>query len=302
LKKLPVLLVFLILASCGSNPKNERESTPFQRPETAQQAATQQPETEENGGEVSIYLPSEELDWKEPELAKLPDAVIEFADADYPEPEPEDTASLPESFPVPIAELPFPSQPDQAVPQQIPPETPQTQPEQIQSPPPAVAVQPPQPTVVQPPQTAVQREAPPPPPVTVRPSQPALPPQQERENPSYHIPDLPFMPVTIVPESSEPNLPYSRTVRALVGQYVEIPFRGSGWVFLGEFGSRRGVSYYSRQMESEGMTFVFRALAEGTYSLRFNRQDYARDFILNDYVKVIVQEPPPPVSAPITNP
>jgi hypothetical protein len=90
-------------------------------------------------------------------------------------------------------------------------------------------------------------------------------------------------------------LNYSRTVKAMVGQYIEIPFRGPGWVYLGEFGSRRGVSYDSRRMEDEGMTFVFRADEEGTYSLKFDRQDFVRDYILNDYVKVIVE--PPPVTA-----
>jgi hypothetical protein len=90
-------------------------------------------------------------------------------------------------------------------------------------------------------------------------------------------------------------LTYSRTVKALVGQYIEIPFLGPGWVYLGEFGSRRGVSYDSRRMEDEGMTFVFRADEEGIYSLKFDRQDFVRDYILNDYVKVIVE--PPPVTA-----
>jgi hypothetical protein len=105
---------------------------------------------------------------------------------------------------------------------------------------------------------------------------------------------MPFRPVSpdpVLPEERE--LSYSRTVRALVGQYIEIPFRGPGWVYLGEFGSRRGVSYDSRRMEEEGMTFVFRAEEPGTYSLKFNRQDFVRDLILNDYVKVMVEAPPP---------
>jgi hypothetical protein len=110
------------------------------------------------------------------------------------------------------------------------------------------------------------------------------------------MPELPFQPaVSVPPVPPEPDLDYSRTVKALVGQYIEIPFRGPGWVYLGEFGSRRGVSYDSRRMEDEGMTFVFRADEEGTYSLKFDRQDFVRDYILNDYVKVIVE--PPPVTA-----
>jgi tetratricopeptide (TPR) repeat protein len=91
---------------------------------------------------------------------------------------------------------------------------------------------------------------------------------------------------------AEEDLAYSRTVKALAGQYVEIPFRGPGWVYLGEFGSRRGVSYDARRMEEDGMTFIFRADQEGSYSLKFNRQDFIRDSVLNDYVKVIVESPP----------
>jgi hypothetical protein len=81
-------------------------------------------------------------------------------------------------------------------------------------------------------------------------------------------------------------------VKAYKGQYIEIPFRGPGWVYLGEIGSRRGVYYDSRQVEDEGMTFVFRADEPGSYSLKFNRQDFIRDYIINDYVQVIVENPP----------
>jgi TolA-binding protein len=45
-------------------------------------------------------------------------------------------------------------------------------------------------------------------------------------------------------------------------------------------------------MEDEGMTFVFRADETGTYSLKFNRQDFLRAMILNDHVRVLVEDPP----------
>jgi hypothetical protein len=50
------------------------------------------------------------------------------------------------------------------------------------------------------------------------------------------------------------------------------------------------------------MSFVFRAEEEGTYSLRFNRQDFVRDLILNDFVKVIVEEPPQTTGSAWANP
>jgi hypothetical protein len=84
---------------------------------------------------------------------------------------------------------------------------------------------------------------------------------------------------------------FSRTVRATVGQLVVIPFRGTGWVYLGEVGAQRGIIYDSRRLDPEGQNFVFRTEAPGEYALKFYRQDFIRDFILNDYVKVIVGPP-----------
>jgi hypothetical protein len=77
-----------------------------------------------------------------------------------------------------------------------------------------------------------------------------------------------------------------------VGQLVEIPFRGTGWVFLGELGARRGIAYGSRRLDPEGQSFIFRAEEPGDYVLKFYKQDFIRDFILNDYVRVIIAEPP----------
>jgi hypothetical protein len=73
---------------------------------------------------------------------------------------------------------------------------------------------------------------------------------------------------------------------------VEIPFRGTGWVYLGEMGFRQGLVYGSRRLDPEGQSFIFRAEAAGTYGLKFYKQDFVRDYILNDYVQVIVGEPP----------
>jgi TolA-binding protein len=93
-------------------------------------------------------------------------------------------------------------------------------------------------------------------------------------------------------ELQEPGISFSRLVRATVGQMIEVPFQGSGWVYLGELGSRPGIAYSSRRLDPEGQSFVFRAEAAGTYGLKFYKQDFVRDYILNDYVQVIVGDPP----------
>ncbi|MDR2943137.1 MAG: hypothetical protein LBV17_11160 [Treponema sp.] len=98
----------------------------------------------------------------------------------------------------------------------------------------------------------------------------------------------------LVPQKPEKDeeIVFSRTVRATAGQIVEIPFRGTGWVYLGELASRRGIVYNSRRLDPEGQSFIFTAETAGTYALKFYRQDFIRDYILNDYVQVIVGEPP----------
>jgi hypothetical protein len=81
-------------------------------------------------------------------------------------------------------------------------------------------------------------------------------------------------------------------VSALAGQTVEVPFRGTGWVYLGEAASKRGLDYAARRLDGEGQTFLFRAVETGVYVLKFYRQDFIRDYIINDLVTVIVEEPP----------
>jgi len=294
-----ILTAVIVLASCELIPAIEGENFPLGMPRTPPQrvvpAETAAPEPPQ-----AVESKSEERTQEEP-LLNIPAAEDEEptstetavseetgvsgeTPAEIAVSEETDVSQETESLAQQPSQAPF-----QPPPQPVPP-APVRPPQTVQPPPPA-PTQPPQ--TVQPPQAAQQprRETPPPtPPVTVQPAQPAPPPPPARENPAVAIPDMPFQPATAVPSPAENNLPFSRTVRALVGQYIEIPFRGPGWVYLGEFGSRRGVSYDSRRMEEDGMTFIFRAEAEGTFSLRFNRQDLIRDNTLNDYVRVIVEQ------------
>jgi hypothetical protein len=84
---------------------------------------------------------------------------------------------------------------------------------------------------------------------------------------------------------------FSRVVRATAGQLVEVPFRGTGWVYLGEAGAQRGIAYDSRRLDPDGQSFSFKTERAGEYALKCYRQDFIRDCILNDYVQVIVGAP-----------
>jgi hypothetical protein len=95
--------------------------------------------------------------------------------------------------------------------------------------------------------------------------------------------------LTSVPQvAAAPSVP--RTVHGIVGQLVDILFPGSGWVYLGEAEARSGVVYNSRRVEKSGQCLVFRAESAGTYSLRFYKQDFIRDELINEEVRLIVSE------------
>ena len=186
-------------------------------------------------------------------------------------PEPQKTLepALPQSeppLPVPQTKsqpVPMPAAKQTPDPAPSPQQVPQTIPQQTQPP---VAGEPVPPVVEQPP--AVER----------------------REVERLVLPSRP------APESLGDEAVFSRVVRAFTGQMVEIPFRGTGWVYLGELGSRRGIVYDSRRLDViagfvEGQSFIFRAVIAGTYILKFYKQDFIQDTIITDYVQVIVGEP-----------
>jgi tetratricopeptide (TPR) repeat protein len=62
------------------------------------------------------------------------------------------------------------------------------------------------------------------------------------------------------------------------------------------------VDYESRRLDPEGQSFIFRAELPGTYGLKFYKQDFIRDYILNDHVQVIVGEAPDASGAGWFNP
>jgi len=94
--------------------------------------------------------------------------------------------------------------------------------------------------------------------------------------------------------ASPPNedIFFSRTVRVTVGQILEVPFRGTGWIYLGELASRRGIAYSSTRREPDGQSIIFNVEAAGTYVLKFYKRDNIRDYIINDYVQVIATDVP----------
>lgn len=127
---------------------------------------------------------------------------------------------------------------------------------------------------------------PPLPPKTVR---PAEMPSSAVNIPQETMTRTAVLPARLHPTETEPkekNL-FSRSVRALTGQIVEVPFRGTGWVYLGEQDSKRGITYQSRRLDNDGQTFIFQADSPGSYHLKFSKQDFVNNMFINDTVEVI---------------
>jgi tetratricopeptide (TPR) repeat protein len=62
------------------------------------------------------------------------------------------------------------------------------------------------------------------------------------------------------------------------------------------------LAYDSRKLDPEGQSFVFRCETPGTYVLKFYKQDFIRDYILNDHVQVMVGEAPESAGIGLFNP
>jgi hypothetical protein len=270
------LIMTLVIASCSSAPKKQK--TDSVAPEAPKSAAL--PQTEETVADI----PAEE----QPAPAEsVPEISEEAIEADNTE-EVADIKDTVDEEPV-LAEEPPPA----AV---VEPEPPAVA--AVPEPEPPKAVEPP-PPVSSAPRPEPPRVTPPPPAAATVPPPPAAPPAAEEKPPAeeeppviaqpFDGPELPYPTPSM--SGREEEIVFSRVVRAIVGQLVEVPFRGTGWVYLGEAGAQRGIIYDSRRLEPEGQSFIFKTERAGEYALKFYRQDFIRDFIMNDYVQVIVGAP-----------
>jgi hypothetical protein len=281
-----VLFSAVSCAGTGRKPLEAGPSPEAAVPEVSEEPAPIIPEDSEVSEipEVPSEFSGEEEDTGEddtPELAETdtpPDEAplsIRLPEPPQYQVDPDDEGAAETVPEIPEAAEPRPVETPQAAPEISPavPETPRTE---TEAPPPV--------------REPLPETSPPAPPPFLRPAReppPAIredPPRSEDEPPAFtEIPP-------VRPEGED--IVFSRVVRATAGQIVEIPFRGTGWVYLGEMASRRGIAYSSRRLDPEGQSFIFRAEEAGSYVLKFYKEDFIRDYILNDYVQVIVGEVP----------
>ncbi|GMO56968.1 MAG: hypothetical protein Ta2G_16650 [Termitinemataceae bacterium] len=137
---------------------------------------------------------------------------------------------------------------------------------------------------------------PPPPPPQIRKPQPAKP-KPAAPDPKSEIQSSPKINLSAANTGVEiirkPQDKISRTVNAMVGQIVEVPYTGAQWVFLGEQNGLSGLDYEMRRTDEDGLSFIFKAKKEGSYLLKFYKKDYVKDYYINDFVQVVVSENSP---------
>ncbi len=268
----------------------ETEIAPLDEFLDTEQTELEETDTTDEAGQSEIELPEtvEETEAAEPENIEETPSIAESEDP------PQTIESIEEIPPIVEIEEPPPAETDEPAqePQALssaaeetePVETEETQPADEQ-PAPVIAQTPTEEAETEP----VETEEPPP--VEERQS---IPPLRDvlRDSPPASVSVRDDAPVTPPAKLFKPQeeIVFSRTVRAAAGQIIEIPFLGNGWVYLGEAASRRGIVFNSRRLDPDGMSFIFRTEEAGTYALKFFRQDFIRDFILNDHVQVIVGE------------
>ena len=289
-----LIIVILAAVSCSGTPKSAGDSPAPEAPDDISPLSEETPFMEDEFySEEPEYDIEEDIE-DEDEFEGTDEDFDEITEAEEALPEEEEfpaedellaeepatlSAALPEAEEEP--ELPAvaapPPPPPQVTARPTPPPPRPTPPPAVPTPPPATPAPPPEP-----------------------PPEPPAPPPVVRE-PLPDTPELPN-PTTAFRGRPDDEVVFSRVVRATVGQLVVVPFRGTGWVYLGETGAKRGIVYDSRRLDPEGQSFMFRTEAPGEYALKFYRQDFIRDFILNDYVQVIVGDPPETAGAGWFNP
>jgi len=236
---------------------------------------------------TEVFLAQEPLPEEQPMQEQPPVQITQLQSPEQTTQPPPPAQTTPTEPPVQTTQAQSPAQTTQT---QLPVQITQTQPV---TPPPA------QTTPTQPPVQITQTPPITPPPAQTTPTQPpvqitqtpqpvTMPQQVVTDGPASRVESLTQTGMT--PLDSE--ITFSRIVYATVGQILEIPFHRNGWVYLGEIASRRGIVYNSRRGDSDGQSFIFTLETAGTYILSFYRQDFIRDYILNDHVQVIVAEAP----------
>lgn len=73
------------------------------------------------------------------------------------------------------------------------------------------------------------------------------------------------------------------------GQYLDISYPGSGWLYLGEEDGKQLFRYFGRKIGTTDTSFTLRSRNEGTTLLHFSKTDTLTGDIIDDWLEVTVK-------------
>ncbi len=128
--------------------------------------------------------------------------------------------------------------------------------------------------------------------------------EQSKPSASEPVPGIWSVEPSLPSRKTEPVPPASlgRSAALSVGQYLEILYPGSGWVFLGDALGQNSLVYQSRKLDGPDTVFLFRAGKAGSAVLQFSRYDVLQDSYSRDTLAVSVAKSERPVSGKIRAP
>jgi hypothetical protein len=100
-------------------------------------------------------------------------------------------------------------------------------------------------------------------------------------------------PVVIVP---------SRSVTVQKGQYLDVVYPGTGWVYLGETEKMPLFGYFGRKLDTANTTFSLRSRTNGRTQLHFYKNDALTGEYIDDYLDAIVTDTTAPTGTRTTAP
>jgi hypothetical protein len=82
----------------------------------------------------------------------------------------------------------------------------------------------------------------------------------------------------------------SRSITIDKGQYLDVVYPGTGWVYLGETDGQKNMLFFGRKLGETDTTFTLRSRNNGTFLLHFYKNDILSGQYIDDYLEVKVSE------------
>lgn len=89
-------------------------------------------------------------------------------------------------------------------------------------------------------------------------------------------------------EEEQPPIIPSRKVSVKNGQYLDVDYPGTGWIYLGESEKDTLFNYFGRKIGTGSTSFSLRAKKSGTSLLHFYKNDALTGEYIDDYLEVTV--------------